>query len=287
MEQTLFKNLMIEPTNNCNLTCPVCSTGSGEDKRKKGFMKLEQFKKIIDPNKNFLDFLQLSGYGEPFLSPYLRDMIKFAGENNIYSGIFTNGLVLNKKVVDIFKKNYRLKITFSIDGIKPSSYSYYRKDGNFKKALNNLCYLVDFKKKNNLSNLEIIWQFLIMKTNENEIKDAKKMADKLEVDQFKLKTISIYKKHPKYSQFVPRNKEYQRKKSIVKNCVFITPGMPFILWNGDVAPCCVGYKRDYVMGNVFEKSLSDIWRSEKYKKFRKRHKKGANNICNKGCRYNR
>jgi len=286
MTKTNFQNLMIELTNNCNLSCPICPTGSGEDKRGKGFMNFGQFKRIIDSSENFLNFLQISGYGEPFLSPDIGKMIKYAGEEDVCSGVFTNGVVLNKKEMDVFKNNYKFKITFSIDGINQKSYRYYRKGGNLKKVLSNLSYLVNLKDKYGLFNLEIIWQFLIMKMNEDQIEDARKLADKIGVDQFKLKTISIYESHLRYFDFVPENKKYQRKKETKEKCLFTDPGMPFILWNGDVVPCCVGYKKEYIMGNALKGNLIDIWGNKKYKKFRKDNENGVNFLCNKRCRYN-
>ena len=39
--------LFIEPTNICNAKCPLCPTGSGKLKRKKGMMGFNTFKKIL------------------------------------------------------------------------------------------------------------------------------------------------------------------------------------------------------------------------------------------------
>jgi radical SAM protein with 4Fe4S-binding SPASM domain len=40
-------------------------------------------------------------------------------------------------------------------------------------------------------------------------------------------------------------------------------------WNGDVVPCCFDIEGDYVIGNIMEKPLSDLWNNEKYKEIRK------------------
>ena len=40
--------MMIEPTDVCNLKCPLCPSGNGKLKRAKGFMDFSLFKKIID-----------------------------------------------------------------------------------------------------------------------------------------------------------------------------------------------------------------------------------------------
>ena len=41
-------HLTVEPTNICNLQCPVCETGAGVLGRPKGYMSLDSFKKILD-----------------------------------------------------------------------------------------------------------------------------------------------------------------------------------------------------------------------------------------------
>lgn len=60
---------------------------------------------------------------------------------------------------------------------------------------------------------------------------------------------------------------------------------PIILYNGDVDLCCQDYFRRHTFGNIMEKSITDIWYSEKYKKVRKDlliDKKPVFNIC-KSC----
>jgi len=291
MKQKYFKSLMIEPTNICNLQCPVCPTGNDYyDDQPKGKMSFKQFKKIIGLTKDFLEYINLWGFGEPFLAPDIMKMINYAGDNNILVNVHTNGNVLNKKIMDSFKRNYKMNITFSIDGLTQKTYSYYRRGGNLKKAMDNLSYLIDLKKKNNLDNLKIIWQFLVMRTNEHEIRRVEQVAKKIEVDKLRLKTIGINKKDQRYDKFIPRNKNYRRTKNKVvnlKNCVFINPGMPTILWNGDVVPCCHDYLKKCLMGNVFKKNLLDVWNSQKYKKFRDDYKKHHNDICNTKCKFNK
>jgi len=44
--------VMIEPTNICNLKCPMCPSGNGTLKRAKGYMEFSTFKIIIDEIKN-------------------------------------------------------------------------------------------------------------------------------------------------------------------------------------------------------------------------------------------
>src|SRR5205085_1639884 len=61
-------NITIEPTNYCNLRCPICETGAGKLNRKSEHMSLAAFRTIIDkiaPTTNTLMFYFM---GEPFLN---------------------------------------------------------------------------------------------------------------------------------------------------------------------------------------------------------------------------
>lgn len=291
MKQKYFKSLMIEPTNICNLHCPICPTGNGYfDNKTKGAMSLKQFKNIVGLTKDFLSDVNLWGFGEPFLAPDIMPMINYLGKNDILINIHTNANVLTKKIMEQFRNNYRVNITFSIDGLTQKTYEYYRVGGNLKKALDNLFYLVSLKKKYNLFNLRINWQFLVMKINEHEILSVQKLAKEKGVDILRLKTISVSKSDSRYNDFIPKNINYRRVKKRNKKisyCNFIDPGAPNITWDGEVVPCCIDYRREYVMGNAFGENILDIWNSKKYKKFRDDHKKGINKKCNEECSFNK
>ena len=42
----------------------------------------------------------------------------------------------------------------------------------------------------------------------------------------------------------------------------------FITYNGLCVPCCLDAKRQYVVGNAYENTVSDIWHGEKLTKMR-------------------
>jgi len=53
------KKLVIEPVSFCNLRCPLCPAGTNSLPRKKTYLPLREFKKIIDQTKGRVDFLRL------------------------------------------------------------------------------------------------------------------------------------------------------------------------------------------------------------------------------------
>ena len=80
MPKKHFKYLMIEPTNVCNLRCPVCPRGNSFYENNQGFMSFQNFKKIVRPVKDLIENVNLWGFGEPFLASDIAKMINYLGK---------------------------------------------------------------------------------------------------------------------------------------------------------------------------------------------------------------
>lgn len=284
-----FSQLMIELTNTCNLRCPICPTGENYNGEKRGVMSFERLKQIVEPVKSHVTDIRLYNFGESFLVPDFVDIVKYLNDQKITLTIHTNGNIKDPTKIDIFKKiSTNVKIFFSIDGISQNTYSFYRKRGNLKLAMKNMQNLVDIKKANKLSNIVVVWQFLIMKENVGDVDKVKEMAKKIGVDILAFKTISINENHPRYDEFVPTQRKYQRVKTKnakkEKMCNYIDPGCPTVLWDGRVVACCIGPAKKHVFGNAFSESLASIWDKPVYKDFRDDFANGKNNFCNSYCR---
>src|SRR3989304_1777545 len=81
--------LQIEPTNQCNLRCPMCYTVA--DRRPRDSMTFEEFKRVIDEVGDYTLLLQLWGWGEPFLNKDFCRMIRYAKTAGIKTITATNG----------------------------------------------------------------------------------------------------------------------------------------------------------------------------------------------------
>jgi radical SAM protein with 4Fe4S-binding SPASM domain len=57
-----------------------------------------------------------------------------------------------------------------------------------------------------------------------------------------------------------------------------------ILWNGDVALCCLDFEGEVKLGNMNQASMTGIWKSPGYAKVRNYHRAGSQHqvpICRK------
>lgn len=291
MKNSFLSVITVEPTNICSLKCPGCPHGhSFFNGKKQGSMKFNNFKKIIDLNEKYFKNVRFIGIGEPFLNKSLLEMMKYCSDNGIGVSAHTNGMLIDKKIIEKFKQiKTAFRLTFSLDGISADTYGLYRIGGNFETVFENMIRLARYKKENNFSNLKIIWQFLLMRGNKHELEIARRIANKIKVDEFVVKNI-VMTGDINDSRYSPiRKKETQDKKQIkqknkkITDCEYINPGSMFVLWDGSVVPCCTDYKRENVMGNAFSESLINVWSKKKYLNFRDGYKRKVNKLCLK-CR---
>jgi len=266
--------VMIEPTNICNLKCPLCPSGNGTLKRPKGYMDLSLFKMIIDEIKDRSFMVVLWNQGEPFLNKDFLKMIKYASDNGIFT-LTSSNLNIMPEAEDLINSGLDSMIV-SLDGTTQETYNKYRINGELSQVIENTKKIVEARKILKRKNPLIRWQFLVMKHNEHQLDEIKQLANELEVDNLELKTVQIYSKEDIYN-FLPENPKYRRYKikdgnfelkfGIKNRCRRIWTNA-VINWDGEVAICCFDKDVEHKIGNIIDSTLSEIWKNEKIMKIR-------------------
>lgn len=262
-------NVLIEPTNVCNLKCPGCPTGTGILTRPKGFMSFENFKLIVNKLGPSLESIFLWNYGEPLLNKDIFKMIKYAREKNIFVMTSTNANFLAGKEDKLISSKIN-KVIISLDGASRKTYQAYRKEGDFDKVVQSIKTLC-LKKS---PNLKVELQFIVMRHNEHEIPKIKKLAKIWKVDNLSLKSVWFLDERlkEKFKDLIPQNKKYQRK--IEKTGWCLKPWYHLVIqWNGDVAPCCYDANGQINLGNLIHQDFKEVWNGKKIKNLRKIMKK--------------
>ena len=266
--------IMIEPTNICNLKCPMCPSGNGSLKRAKGYMDFELFKKVIDEVSEYAFMVILWNQGEPFLNKDMVKMINYAHSKRMYTLVSTNANILPSAEGIVDSGLDRLII--SLDGASQETYNQYRINGEIDKVKENVRKLVEAKKKKNTIFPKILWQFIVMKHNEHEIELIQKLAKDTGVDSLSLKTVQIYEKddiknflpeNPKYRRYKISGNDFELKFGIKNRCRRIWR-QPVINWNGEMAVCCFDKDIDFPVGNVKTNSVRSIFKNQKFQKMR-------------------
>jgi radical SAM protein with 4Fe4S-binding SPASM domain len=265
--------VMIEPTNVCNLKCPLCPSGNGTLKRAKGFMSFEMFKKVIDEVKDYVTMIILWNQGEPYLNKDINRMVKYATDAGLFTLVSTN-LNADMDAEEVVKSGIDSMIV-SVDGATQETYNQYRVNGSLEKVLNNVKALVAAKKKLKSQTPIIRWQFLVMKHNEHELELIEQISKELDVDQLSFKTIQIYTKddiaflpdNPKFRRYKVTGTDFEIKFKMENKCKRMWQ-QPVVNWNGDVSICCFDKDIEFPVGNVGQQSLLSIWKGQPFQKMR-------------------
>jgi radical SAM protein with 4Fe4S-binding SPASM domain len=262
-----------ELTNNCNLNCPECLSGSGKMLRDRGYMDIELFKKIIGELTPFLYNINLYFQGEPMLHPLFLSFI--SSSLGIHTTVSTNGHFLSEENSEEIVKSGLSKLIISLDGIDQGTYSAYRINGNVATVIDGIKNITNAKKRHN-SSLKIEIQFLVSRVNEHEIVQIRKLAKSVNVP-LQLKSMQIIDKddigswmpmNRRFRRYRLKNGEYLTKSALPDRCARLWFN-PVITWDGKVIPCCFDKNGDHVMGDLNADSFRDIWEGPKYRMFRK------------------
>ncbi len=282
-------NITIEPTNLCNLDCPVCETGAGILGRPDGSMSLDQFKTIIDKVSSHTNTLMFYFMGEPFLNKQAYDMIRYAKDEGIpWITTCTNGdPVKAEKLV----KSGIDEVSFQIGGITQETHQVYRINSNLKRVLKNLKDTVRLKRELN-SNIRIECGFIVMKHNEHEVEEFLRLMKEIGVDEANIVDPCV-RDMKQGELYLPADKKYwyydlnayakgELKPKVLpdNHCSWIYYSIA-ILVNGDVVPCCRDPQGKHVMGNLLSQDLAEIWNGEPYRDFRQsiHNDQGDVDIC--------
>jgi len=280
---------MIEPTNYCNLKCPLCPTGQGLIKRKAENLSFEDFKKIMDNLEDTIFHVRLWNWGEPLLNKDFVKMVKYAKSKKMFVNTSTNSFFLNEKIIKDLIDAKLDQLIVSLDGASEETYKKYRKKGSFSKVIKALKKAKELKEQRRIKYPEIKLQFIVMKHNEHEIKKVIKLAKEIGVDTLFFKTLGVMMPEMKkeLKKYLPTNKKFRRYEMYdgKLNEIKLAGRVCDYLWeevtinvDGSFVPCCRDVHGDYVFGNLKKQKLKELWNNKKIIEFRKRVLKNKNSI---------
>ncbi len=281
-------SISFEPTTSCNLRCPECPSGLRAFTRPTGMLEKDFFTKTIDEIHRELLYLIFYFQGEPYLNPDFLDMVKYANSKGIYTATSTNAHYLNDVNAKRTVESGLDRLIISIDGTTQDVYQQYRVGGKLEKVIEGANNIVKWKKALGSKTPYVFFQFLVVKPNEHQIEEIKKLAQEVGVDDVRFKTAQVYEYATDPNNLIPtidkfsrytKNEDgsYTAKNKLANRC-WKMQHSNVITWDGLVVPCCFDKDAMHQLGNLKTQSFKEIWHNENYKQFRQQLMKSRKNI---------
>ncbi len=272
-------SVSFEPTTSCNLRCPECPSGLRAFTRPTGMLKQDFFKKTINDIYKELTYLIFYFQGEPYLNPDFLEMVKHASDKGIYTATSTNAHYLNDANAKKTVESGLDRLIISVDGTTQDVYKQYRVGGNLDKVMEGAKNIVKWKKELNSKTPFVFFQFLVVKHNEHQIEEIKRLAKEIGVDQVRFKTAQVYDYENDPNKLIPSIEKYSRyrkgkdgkmksKSALGNHCWKLWQGN-VISWDGLVVPCCFDKDATHQLGNLQVQTFKEVWNNDNYKQFRK------------------
>ncbi|MEK7728387.1 MAG: radical SAM protein, partial [candidate division KSB1 bacterium] len=247
--------LTIEPTNVCNLRCPLCVTGNGTMERAYGRMAFETFTRLIDEIGDRVLYLVFFNQGEPYLHRRFNEFVVYAKRRGIYVTTSTNAHYFDAETAEATVRSGMDTLVLSVDGAEQETYAQYRVGGSLAKVQNGIRALVEAKQRLRSKTPYLYMQFLVMQHNEHELPAMKRMARELGVDRFLVKTTQV-ETFEEAQAWLPQADKYRRynvaeHELTVKRGkgVCIRPWLTTMVnWDGGVVPCCFDKNAHHLTG---------------------------------------
>lgn len=281
-------SISFEPTTSCNLRCPECPSGLRSFTRPTGMLNKDFFSQTIDEIYRELLYLVFYFQGEPYLNPGFLEMVRYAADKKIYTATSTNAHYLNDDNARKTIESGLDRLIISIDGTTQEVYQQYRRGGKLDKVIAGARNIVKWKRQLKSKTPFVIFQFLVVKPNEHQIEDIKKLAKEIGVDDVWYKTAQVYDYETDPNHLIPATDKFSRYKKTrdgaytlknkLNNHCWKLWHANVITWDGLVVPCCFDKDAKHQLGNLKTQSFKQIWHNDKYKRFRSALMTGRKNI---------
>jgi len=277
-------SIQIEPTNICNLECPLCPAGSKYGKREKGFMSLQMFRTILEEMGDILISVILYGWGEPFLNRELPDMVAECTARNILTITSTNGNceVTIEDALRIVDAGLSV-LVIALDGSNQEIYQRYRRGGDVEKVKNFASLIQEAKTRRGSEYPYTNLRAVVTRENEEDLPTIEKIAHTLGMNMFSVKSLGNLTVNAPFNTFEPLRTNMRRYgnegKTRRRKPLFKCPypfRQPTIFWDGTMVGCEFDYALENPWGTVGEQCLAEVWNCLHARKLRKGIRKGEN-----------
>lgn len=249
-----IETLYLEVTNRCTGGCIFCSHHLM--KRQIEYMDFPLLTHLLHTAKPKKVILHL--FGEPLGYSHIVDAVKTASYQEIKTAMDTNARFLTKYTFSQLCEVGLDWLTISFGAATKDVYESIWRGCDFDNVTLNIRNAYALKKENKYDTRVMI-RVIVTKENRHQVDEIKKMfrpyCDEMQiVDEFHLYG---YDRTPLKKLDRP---DCKQQKKLYRECV--------VKSNGDVILCCCDLDGEYIIGNVNEEDVMDIWNSKRMQEYR-------------------
>lgn len=298
------RGVYIEATTRCNLKCPNCIRNAWDEPL--GDMRSETFDCIMKSLGQLPDLREVhfGGFGEPLLHPSLPKMVKRVKSLGVRVTLITNGTLLDETMAMALFDARIDRLFVSIDSTQPRLFSERRGGADLRLVLENLKRVKALRDEEGSWKPVLGFEAVVTKSNLDDIKNLPSLASEIGGSIVLLTHLLPYDKEstrliaygdtgaeiPRTGGWSVMAGDYlvlgqmllpRSKWGAHRRCNFVNYKRLVVGWDGGVSPCYAlmhsypyyifGDRKEvnrYVIGNVNDSSLADIWNSREYLLFR-------------------
>jgi radical SAM protein with 4Fe4S-binding SPASM domain len=251
----------------CNLKCPMCPRQ--EYIPGKGYMDIKTIKNILDQaTEHGLCAFNFAGLGEPTLHPDIFKIIRYAKEKGVVDvNMHTNGTLLGSVFNRRLIESGLDRLIISLDSADKKRYESIRVGASFEKVYAAVEDLIKQRNEYSGKRLHIKANFIEMDENDNTEKNKfitywQNKVDRIAVLRF---------------LDCQEDERLAFKENYEQDDNFCCPELwrrLIILSDGTATLCPRDMKKKYIIGNIKENTVSEIWQGERMNYVRDLHRQG-------------
>jgi MoaA/NifB/PqqE/SkfB family radical SAM enzyme len=261
---------------------------------------LEEMKKILDEMKNWRNTRYVSFVGGESLIRMndTLELIRYASSLGFHTNLVSNATLLNdgtcKKLADAGLD----RIALSLDGAKKETHDFIRGNGNYEKIMRATETFLKLKKD---YNIKVDFTTVVMSYNFRELIDLYWLAKRISVDQWFLQSVVLDNTFRSFDYNSPlwiNGKDQEELREVIKKLIELKLKDKKFIYNSieylKAIPQYFELKKNFKLGecmagyyslnidpygvvsicnygpdiNIVGKSISDVWKSPKFKQAR-------------------
>lgn len=300
-------HVVLDPSNVCNLSCPLCVQATDPDGRRRRTLDMDDYRELLGRLSRHVIRLDLFGWGEPMLHPRFADLVRLAADRSIFTRTSSHfSLPGDFRPEELIEAGLDYVVA-SIDGTTQEVYGEYRRGGDLETALRNVESLVHARERLGAARPVVEWQYLVMRHNLQELEEARRRAGEVGVDVMRYggargrmvskilvdtptnfeqsREVLLDPEHP-LSEYRPDGRKTRQEET--ERCRWLW-GRVALHPDGGVSPCWTGWFDEHDYGDWTSRPLEEIWRGETFRRARASACSGGSEngdlVCDSCARY--